>query len=276
MITSLRALLADVIDYAGLFPPAKLDMDNAVREYKWLRTDDNANWILGRFVCPAKRLAEMDAAAGDDAFDLCVIGTDTFAEDLDHMAALRGGRVAAYETKYVEGMDLPVIRNALGGVSIFLEIAPDDKMGQNIAAVSAAGAMAKLRTGGLNSSAFPSSARVAQFISNCVLHDVNFKATAGLHHPLFHYDEEYATMMHGFLNVLLASALAAKGSDTVNVQRILEIEDLEEIEFSEGGIRVLDFALSLEDIAAARRLMMSFGSCSVTEPLEDLAAIGLA
>src|SRR5262249_51270542 len=57
MHASLRALLAGVIDYAGLFPPAKLPLDQAVRNYARYRTEPES-WMLGRFVCPAARLAE--------------------------------------------------------------------------------------------------------------------------------------------------------------------------------------------------------------------------
>ena len=55
------ALLRDLIDYAGLFPPASLAMTPAVANYdaysrsKW-------NWILGRFIVPAARLGEFEEA----------------------------------------------------------------------------------------------------------------------------------------------------------------------------------------------------------------------
>jgi hypothetical protein len=57
MVASLRALLAGVIDYAGLFPPARLPLDQAVRNYARYRQGPDA-WMLGRFVCPAGRLAD--------------------------------------------------------------------------------------------------------------------------------------------------------------------------------------------------------------------------
>ncbi len=58
MSSSLRALLAGSVDYAGLFPPARLPLDQAIRNYARYRTDPAA-WLLGRFVCPAARLAEL-------------------------------------------------------------------------------------------------------------------------------------------------------------------------------------------------------------------------
>lgn len=56
--SSLRALLEGIIDYAGLFPPAKLPLDEAIRNYARYRAEPEA-WMLGRFICPAARLAEL-------------------------------------------------------------------------------------------------------------------------------------------------------------------------------------------------------------------------
>ena len=55
----LRALLERIIDYAGLFPPAKLPLDDAIKNYARYRRDAEA-WMLGRFVIPASRLGELE------------------------------------------------------------------------------------------------------------------------------------------------------------------------------------------------------------------------
>lgn len=54
---SIRTLLTGIVDYAGLFPPAKLDMTPTVRKYAAHRAGDHG-WMLGRLVVPASRLAE--------------------------------------------------------------------------------------------------------------------------------------------------------------------------------------------------------------------------
>lgn len=56
---ALRELLASAIDYAGLFPPAKLPMEPAIRNYARYRGEPTS-WALGRFICPAARLAELE------------------------------------------------------------------------------------------------------------------------------------------------------------------------------------------------------------------------
>ena len=56
---SLRALLTGVVDYAGLFPPASLDLPAAKRNYAAYRDGEWA-WMLGRFVVPAAKVGDVD------------------------------------------------------------------------------------------------------------------------------------------------------------------------------------------------------------------------
>jgi hypothetical protein len=58
MSASLRALLAKIIDYAGLFPPANLPLDRAIRNYARHRKGAE-QWMLGRFIVGAARLPEL-------------------------------------------------------------------------------------------------------------------------------------------------------------------------------------------------------------------------
>ena len=58
MSASLRALLANIIDYAGLFPPANLPLDRTIRNYARHRKGAE-QWMLGRCIIPAARLAEL-------------------------------------------------------------------------------------------------------------------------------------------------------------------------------------------------------------------------
>jgi len=56
-MTAIRALMSRAIDFAGLFPPAGLPMETAVRNYIRYRNSDDA-WALGRFVAPVARALE--------------------------------------------------------------------------------------------------------------------------------------------------------------------------------------------------------------------------
>ena len=60
MLPSVRAFLSGIIDYAGLFPPARLPLDEAIWNYARYRTEQES-WMLGRFVIPAASLGELDS-----------------------------------------------------------------------------------------------------------------------------------------------------------------------------------------------------------------------
>ncbi|MEO8041520.1 MAG: hypothetical protein ABI646_02820, partial [Acidobacteriota bacterium] len=59
---SVRILLNEIIDYAGLFPPSQLSMSEAVLNYATYR-HSNYGWMLGRFVLPVSRLDEFYESA---------------------------------------------------------------------------------------------------------------------------------------------------------------------------------------------------------------------
>jgi len=60
MTESLRALLSGAIDYAGMFPPAGLTLEQALAKYRQHRAGPES-WIVGRFVCPAEKLEALGA-----------------------------------------------------------------------------------------------------------------------------------------------------------------------------------------------------------------------
>jgi hypothetical protein len=54
---AIQTLMSGLIDYAGLYPPAKLDMSTAVDKYAAYLRCPHA-WMLGRFILPVSRLEE--------------------------------------------------------------------------------------------------------------------------------------------------------------------------------------------------------------------------
>jgi hypothetical protein len=118
---------------------------------------------------------------------------------------------------------------------------------------------------------------VADAITTGQRFQVKLKFTAGLHHPIRHFDSGLSTRMHGFLNVFGAGVLAhARRLIEKQVLQIIEDEDASHFVFDENGFRWKDFAATPEEITAARREMVtSFGSCSFDEPRDDLRALGL-
>ncbi len=137
-------------------------------------------------------------------------------------------------------------------------------------AISSAGGAAKVRTGGTTPAAIPSPTALADFLYECAQRGLPFKATAGLHHavrscyPLTYERDSATAVMHGFLNVIAAAALAASGRTSERYCR------------NTRGIHrrtaLMQTALR-HDPAATRRFFRSFGSCSFREPAEELARI---
>lgn len=81
MTDSLQQFMSGIIDYAGLFPPAKLPLDEAIRNYAKYRQGHD-NWMLSRFIIPASKLNELDKYADelfsdDEPFAFSVLGGKT-------------------------------------------------------------------------------------------------------------------------------------------------------------------------------------------------------
>lgn len=134
----------------------------------------------------------------------------------------------------------------------------------------------KLRCGGLEASAFPTSRQIAAALRGSLDAAVRFKATAGLHHPLPRFDPAMQARMHGFVNVFLAGVLArARGLDTEQIRRILDDDRPEHFIFDDDEAGWRNVRATTEEITEGRReFMLSFGSCSFDEPREDLRSLG--
>jgi hypothetical protein len=307
MNPTLREFLTGIIDYAGLFPPAALDMRSAVRNYAAYWQSEYSRW-LGRFVVPVSRLDEFQKAVegvlpnggweGDEFWRLSVLGGADLAADLKRIAEFNAMYanpnsslgVAIIDTIEIKAECAHEIETAVAmmpdRLAPYIEIPiVDDPTAliQSIASAGAgAGARAKVRTGGVTADAFPSSASLARFIAACAEEDVPFKATAGLHHPIrsinrLTYEPGSATaMMHGFLNVFLAAAFAQNGMGVAELEALIEETSPGAFQFDSGGVRWRGQELVRAHLRNARSLLaISFGSCSFMEPVEDLQRLHL-
>lgn len=298
-MTALRSLLAGSIDYAGLFPPAGLDMPTAVANYAAYRESDAA-WALGRFVVPVARLGEFETVARS-------VLADEPPREPWRLSALLGNDVEAdmpvveeFNCRYGESTAMPmlvdvvegkagtvdaiasVLEQVPGTLQAYVEIPIVSDPYVLIAEIASGRGRAKVRTGGVTPDVFPPTAQLARFIGACIAVGVPFKATAGLHHPLrAEYPLTYAPdsprgTMFGFLNVFLTAAFMTQGMDAITATLLLE-------ESSPASLRVSDDAIdwrgrriataAIENVRS--RAIVSFGSCSFAEPIDDLSTIGL-
>jgi hypothetical protein len=290
-------MLRGIVDYAGLFPPASLDMSSAASEYAEHRAGPDA-WVLGRFVLPAARLDEFESAAhrilprdGARSWALSALLGSDLQEDISRIERFnerhsdaRSGAVIVdtVELKTHTPRDVAHASELLDRrFDTFMEIPPDHTVGDLVDTIARTTAKAKIRTGGVTAEAFPSSAQVTRFLAACTAKGVSFKATAGLHHPWrAEYPLTYAPdaprgAMFGFLNVLVAVAVLRSGLGEELATRALEEREHQATTFGADEIRWRGHVLSLRALEGARESLVAFGSCSFREPVTDLRAMHL-
>lgn len=257
-------LFTGLVDDAGLFPPAELTMPVALARH---RQDDAAGHpvLTGRFLCPAARLDELlERLTPGEQLPLGLISPmDTLPAALERIAG--DSRVALAGVEGPLG-DLAVLSAVPAGVPRFVEVPVTDPAA--IRTVAAAGHAVKVRCGGLRADLFPTAEQLGAFVHTCAQAGAAFKATAGLHHALPYRDQHTGFAHHGFLTLLLAACRATDGAGVEEVAAALRASDAVAVAREAR-------AVTAEHAAAARRLFTAYGSCSTSEPNDDLRALGL-
>ncbi|HEY2857719.1 MAG TPA: hypothetical protein VGJ21_04835 [Terracidiphilus sp.] len=281
-MNAIEAALGGLIDYAGLYPPAALDMATAVRNYLDYRGHRHA-WMLGRFLVDLTRLDELLTAASERACEMPLSVIAAPGADLDAVERnrRRGLRIEALEIKCDEPLKIArTCEHLPPDVECYFEIPIRASCSGAIDAMAAVNVRAKLRLGGVTAEAFPAIADVANRLHLLADRRVAFKATAGLHHPfrsrhrLTYANDSPQAMMHGFINLIGAAAVVHFGGSAEEAAGILEIEKPDEFQFAADCIAVGGHAWTAAQIRDMRQCFTSFGSCSFTEPIHDLEALG--
>ena len=270
-------------------------MPEAVINYAMYR-NSNYSWMLGRFIVPLGRLDEFLESAKDffsrdasSAWQLSVIGSDDIYDTVrrveDFNATNAPGVVCdSLELKAQSQEDIVTMTNAIHKDYVtFFELPLNDDLPDLIASLSINGHCAKIRTGGVTPDLFPKTRDIIRFVRACLAANVPFKATAGLHHPIrcfkpLSYDADAPKgTMHGFLNLFLMTAFAREGFKPDVLEEIMEDEFAESFDFQPGGVSWhQEFNLTTAQLKFLRQSgVISFGSCSFDEPIEDLQEIGL-
>jgi hypothetical protein len=288
---STTALLAGVVDYAGLFPPAGRTMAAAVAEYEAARAGDHA-WMLGRFVVPAARLPELaDALASLPAtraeWRLSAIVRDGVDDDAAAVATLNDAlsrhraRVDTVEARpaALDGIDWLAAQFG-AGIDLYVEVTPGADAERWLERIAERGLRAKVRTGGVTADACPAPAVLAGFLAATVRHKVTFKATAGLHHAvrgayrLTYEPGASQAPMYGYLNVLLATAALRAGRPVATAEVLLQLTDATTLEFTADAVLWGSERFPLSMLRDTRsHHLVSFGSCSFQEPVDEFDAL---
>ena len=268
-----------LVDDAAVFPPGNAPLHQATAAYAARRGEWWAGFV-GRLVL---RDTDLPLVRGIDA-EIAVVVTGGAGQLAGPLALARrtGLRVTAVEIalrdlddlagnarRVVAAVDAARADGVLDDdVAVHVELPATEPSASWLAAadeVAAAELRLKLRTGGTEASAFPPAAALAQWVDAALDRETPFKCTAGLHQALRHRDPETGFEHHGFLNLLLATAHLFAGGSVPDAAALLDLTD---------PAQVLTLAFDTE-LTSPRRWFTSFGSCSVTEPLESLVATGL-
>ncbi|GMQ98978.1 MAG: hypothetical protein BMS9Abin17_1519 [Acidimicrobiia bacterium] len=292
------ASFAALIDYAGLFPPASLDIGRAVAGYRSARSSP-ARWVVGRFLCPSSRLVELagdltsSIRPGEDRWEVGVIlesepsgsiGTAAAGAQAFHIEMQPAAVVASAEAKITDrsvsgvAATIDTISSIQPEIFAFLEVDRSTSIRDQVVnvaeALKARGGVGgvKLRCGGADASMFPSTAEVTEFILATTAQSLPFKATAGLHQPVRHFDDAIDTWRHGFVNVLIASGAAARGESTATVEAIVSETDRGAFSVSPAFATWRDISIPGSAMRRTRRDgFVAYGSCEFNEPVEALA-----
>jgi hypothetical protein len=302
-MSALVALLNQIVDYAGLFPPAGLDMESVVRNYGEYQKSSQ-RWMLSRVIVPALQLKEFEGAASeflpqdelpwrisalvpaanDDKFEQAIDAINQF--NLAHQTTEQG--LAVVDAVEIKANSAELIQATARGIpadiNVFIEIphADDPESLMGAIADESRTMFAKIRTGGVVADLIPDCQQVARFIQRCVAADVGLKATAGLHHPIrsefnltYEPDSDRATM-HGFVNMFMATCLAWNHQlSEIKIGEILADGSRENFVFSGDVAAWHDLNISESAIRELRNSKaISFGSCSFTEPVQELQQLG--
>ncbi len=275
-----EVMLEGFIDFAGLYPPANLEMQATVDKWaSFLKSEDS--WMLARLIIPVNRLDEFKECAKnllptleEEMWQLSMLlppaGSDTFEKavqttiDFNIESCGAVANVVEFKATTTEEIDfaLSILHDDLFP---FIELPIEEDPRGLIACLSGSIAGAKVRTGGITPDLYPASNLLARFIHSCAFAGQAFKATAGMHYPCQHKNETVGVLEYGFLSVLQATAAASIHNATVEeVENILNASEPVFSAFTES---------QLEQVRA--ELFNSLGTCSFDDPREDLRKMGL-
>lgn len=276
-------LLRALVDDAAVFPPGNSPLPDAVEAHAHHRRAGYGE-AVGPLLVPAGAasdlLAVLDAGRWPSAapLDLAVVarpGTDptVLRDGLAVLAAdprvdLRGAELG-WSPDW-RRLDLP------GELPLALEV-PRQRDAQDTAVADVRTAVAegdpvvaKFRTGPTPTWPWPAEDELAAFLVAATSAPVPFKLTGGLHHavrgsyPVDGVPEEN----HGVLDVLVATAAALERAPVTEVAGLLAVRDA-------AALADLVLAWSPGTTRRVRAAFTAYGCCTVTDPLGELADLGL-
>lgn len=254
-----------LVDDAATFPPGDAPLPEALSAFTERRDEWDAD-LVGSFV-----VRDTDLGSVPPGLPVAVVltGGAGSVEGIAELTRRRGLTLAGVEAA-VRDPDDPAgavrrldaaVRAAELEAPVHVEL-PGPVAPRWLSAadeVAASGFRLKLRLGHVDHDLIPDAGTVAGWLDAALDRETPVKGTAGLHRAVRHEPEGGGA--HGFLNVLAATRALLDGSSTADAVALLEERD--------GAV------VAAVELGTVRQWFTSFGSCSVTEPRDDLLTLGL-
>ncbi len=290
---SIPPLVAGIVDDAAVFPPGNAPLPGAVVAHR-RHADAWYAELLGPFVVGDRRLPELiDVVRADGGrqrppLSVAVVvaggagSLDPAVTWVSREPALRlhsveiavrddagtPGGLAHNATRVVTSLTAASTRPR---AHVELPRPGADEPGADwlraLDVLAGADVPVKFRTGGETPDAHPSETELVACIDAVLDRELAFKATAGLHAAVRRTSPE-GFEQHGFLNLLVATGALLDGAGREAATELLAERDPTPLVQTVGS-------WPTDRPPPARRWFTSFGSCSVTEPVDDLVALGL-
>jgi hypothetical protein len=264
---SIPPLFRGFCDDAAVFPPGSASLPDALEGHAGYRGSWYAG-LVGPLVVPAAALPELSSrqASGHPVPQL-IVTLPGGPADLPAVLAAGDLPVSGLEIAVPPGVEVASLLATLADVQVpvFVEVPRDARRDEVLGALAGGPHHAKFRTGGVRAALYPDPTELAGSVHAAVAAGVPFKATAGLHHAVRNTDAQTTLDQHGFLNLLVAADLAAAGGTVADLAEVLGERD---------PLVVADRVQTL-DAARARSWFLSFGTCSIHDPLAELIDLAL-
>ncbi|GGQ43186.1 hypothetical protein [Couchioplanes azureus] len=275
MLTQVPPLFAGLVDDASMLPPAMGGVADSVAAHRKHR----AAWyspLVGALLVPA---SFVDLEVSPRGLPVAVVNDAAIAALPVAIGKLRAAGAVVTQAEALvarrgedpqPGLDaLRDLATQEQGLRVYAEIPLSWGLLAALDTVAAARAdgvaiRPKFRVGGLAAELFPTPVELAAVICACRDRELPFKLAAGLRHALRHTDPETGFTHHGFLNVLVACALAVDGG---------EVADVAEVLAATHPLPLVEPARTRRE--DARPLWVGFGAGNVLEPLTELIRLGL-
>ena len=258
-------------DDAAVFPPGLAPLPDAVANHVRIREDEVATEFVGPLILPLKDIEEAIALAGEDGVDFSVIAPVSKLKDVQQLRIRMIEEfpqhiIAAAELKLDQSLEealeaIATFRHNNPEIPVFLELSAEELTADAYDALKEAGVGLKFRTGGIEQNLFPSPDELITVIAEAVDRDLPFKLTAGLHRAMRYTDEKTGFKHFGFANIAAAVAALRAGKTKDEAKALLENSDEQAVTSTLAGDS--DWRSSFK----------SFGTCSLTEPMETLESI---